>query len=273
MADVNVSGSGDTAASPSASAAPVATPQAPTAPVAATPATSQAPATGAPGEGWVPSYRVRETREAAFREANESFAQKEADYRAQLAQVQSQLHALVGVQPQANPELKAVRDQFGNLYPGLSKLEAAADRILALEARSGDLEAQSSHYWTRYGQSTMDKLFDHASTSLGTPLTEAGKRQLHSSFVGFVQSSPELTERYANDPSIVEDFWKEFTSNFVDPARRVASATVAGRAVAGATTPQDTPGGAPRVAAPPKLADLDERAAAAWAHYNTIAKP
>src|ERR1700682_6204179 len=112
---------------PSATPA-TATPVAPAQP--ATQATSAAPATGGESrEGWVPSYRIRESREAAIREANESFSQKEANYRSQLEQVQRQLHALVGVQPTKNPEEQAVRDQFGQLYPGLNKLEQRAAEL------------------------------------------------------------------------------------------------------------------------------------------------
>lgn len=248
-------------------------PATPAPPAAATPAAPQTPATGAPqgpGENWVPSYRVRETREAALREAHQAIAQRDAQWAARYNQIQSQLHALVGVQPPANPEVKAVRDQFGQLYPGLSRLEEQADRIQALIERSGDLEAQSSHYWQSYGQQAMDRLFTHAQESLGAPLTEEGKRALHSSFVGFVQSSPELTERYANDPSLVKDFWKAFSSSFIDPVRRTASAQVIGRA-AGAL-PQDTPSGAPRVPGPPQPKDLDERTAQAWTLYQQNAR-
>lgn len=247
------------AATPAASAAPAATPQA-----------AQPPATGGPGEGWVPSYRVRETREAALRESQSQWATKEAEYQSQLKQIQSQLHALVGVQPQQNPEIAAVRGQFGQLYPGLSKIEERANEILGILERSEGLEEQNKHYWQSYGRQTMDRLFTHAQESLGSPLTDEGKRQLHAAFTGFVQSSPELEARYSNDPSLVQDFWKQFTSSFIDPVRRTASAAVAGRAPQ--ALPQDTPGGAPRVSPAPAVGNLDERSAAAWAMYQQNAR-
>ena len=118
----------------------------------------------------------------------------------------------------------------------------------------------------------MDKLFDHASQSLGAPLTEEGKRQLHASFVGFVQSSPEMTDRYANDPAIVEEFWKTFTSSFIDPVRRTAAAGIQSRAAGIQNLPQDTPSGAVRVGTPAQPANLDERAAQAWAQYQATHK-
>ena len=244
-----------------ASASPVATPQA--APAQATPS--------AVPDGYVPSYRLRETREAAVREAQNQWAQREADYQARLQQIQSQLHAVVGVTPQnKNPEVDAIRQQFGQLYPGLTKMEERAQQIMEMMERSNDIEAQNQHYWETYGRQTMDKLFQHAQESLGSPLTDEGKRQLHASFVGFVQSSPDLQARYANDPTLVQDFWKQFTSSFIDPVRRTAQATVAGRAPQ--NLPQDTPAGVPR-AAVPQPGNLDDRVAAGWALYNQNLKP
>lgn len=245
--------------------APAATPQA--TPVAATPATPQAPATGAAPEGFVPSYRLRETREAAVREAQQQWATREAEIRGETERYKAQLHALVGATPSnQNPEVDAVRNQFSQLYPGLSKLEERAQQLQDMLERSGDLENQNAHYWQTYGRQTMDRLFSQAQESLGAPLTDEGKRQLHAAFTGFVQSSPELSSRYASDPSLVQEFWKQFTSSFIDPVRRTAAAAVVSRAPG--ALPQDTPGGAPRTSPVPALADMDERTAAAWTQYQ-----
>lgn len=248
-----------TPATPGASASPVATPQ--VTPASATPSTPVEDRSN-----WVPPHRIRETREAAVRQAQQEFAQREAAVRAEADRYRAQVLALTGVTPPPDPGVQAVKDQFSQLYPGLSKIEARAAQIEQLLERSGDLEAQNGHYWEQYGRQTMNKLFDHAQASIGTALTDSAKAQLHSSFVGYVQSSPELTARYANDPTIVEDFWKNFTSSFIDPVRRTASAAVVGRATV--QVPQDTPGGMPRSTpiAGPKT--LDERAQAGWAQYN-----
>lgn len=264
---VNVSG---TPAEATPSAPPAAASAAPAAPVAAaTPnATPQAPATGAP-EGYVPSYRIRETREAAQREANEGFARREAEMRAETERYRQQLHAIVGVQqPNQNPEIDAIREQFSRVYPGLSKMEAQAAKLEALLTRSNDLEAQTNHYWSSYARQATDKLFSTAEKSLGSPLTDDAKQVLQGSFVSFIESSPERQSRYQNDPTIVDDFWKAFSSGFIDPARRTASAGVMNRAAASSALPQDTPSGVPNPASPPKLQNLDERAAAGWAQYN-----
>ena len=219
---------------------------------------------------YTPKFQNLSAEKKRWAEQEKTWAQKEAQYQQQLQQIQSQLHALVGVSPQnQNPEVDAIRQQFGQLYPGLSKLEERAAQIQEFIERSSDLEAQNQHYWESYGRQTMDKLFQHAQESLGAPLTEEGKRQLHASFVGFVQSSPELQARYANDPSLVQEFWQQFTNSFIDPVRRTATATVAGRVPQG--LPQDTPAGIPRTPVP-QPGNLDDRVAAGWAQYNQNAK-
>lgn len=250
-------------------AEPAATPQEPisAAVVPATPsATPPAQATPSIPEGMVPSYRLRETRESAQREAREAAAQEIARIRQEADNYRTQLHALVGVQAPKDPQADAVRQQFAALFPKLAKLEEKGEDVFGLLDRAGDLEAQTAHYWQSHASSTMDRLYSQVQENLGAPLTEEGKRQVHSYFSGFVSSSPEMTARYSSDPSIVEDFVKQFTSTFIDPVRRASGAQIVAR-VPGAL-PQDAPSGAPRMASGPAPANLDERASAAWAMFN-----
>lgn len=250
-------------ATPGAPSAP--TTQAAPAAVPATPSTPAAPPTGDPA--MVPSYRIRETREAVLREAQENYARKEAEIRAESNRYREQVLALTGVTPPPNPEIANVKKQFGSVFPGLAQLEDHAQEILSLREQRENLEAQASHYWEAHARSTMDRLYTLAQESLGIPLTDEGKRQLHSSFAGYIGSSPELTSRFASDPSVVKDFWTQFTSSFIDPVRRVAAAQTVAR-VPGAL-PQDSPSGAlPISGGAPKGQSLDERVASAWSEYN-----
>ncbi len=264
-----------TGAAPTAAAQPSAQPSATFSAPAAQPATPAAPAAQPISgqedrSGWVPPYRLRETREAAAREAQQGWAQKEAAYQARLEQIQGQLHRLVGATPPENPEIDTVKQQFGQLYPGLSKLEERANDLLGIIDRAGDLESVTQHHWQEYGRNAMTRLFEHASTSLGSALTQEGKETLHQAFVGYVSASPERTARYANDPTIVDEFWQRLTSGFIDPARRSASATVDARTQQ--TLPRDTSGGIPGVAAAPRPANMDERGDQAWQLYQSTAK-
>lgn len=249
----------------------------PAAPAAATPMAAATPASvpQAPAEdrtNWLPPYRAREIKEAAARESAQRYETQMAQTKAELDRYRSQVQALVGVTPPQHSEADTIKQQFFGLFPWAKKLEERFGDVENLIDRGNDMEAQVNHYWASYGTQTMDRLFKLASDGLGAPLTDEGKRQLHSSFVGFVQSSPELQSRYANDPSIVEDFWKTFTSSFVDPARRASNAGIAQRAAQSTRLPQDSPSGTPQVGQAPKLNGLDERAAAAWSEYQSRQK-
>lgn len=244
-------------------------------PQSATPTVNaQPPATPGGGQtpqGFVPSYRLREAREAAERAAEQKYAQQLAQIQAEAQRYKQQVHSLVGATPQqVNPEVEAIRNQFAQVFPDewklLQQLKEKADSLFGIVDRAGELEQSTNHYWTSYGRQTVDRLFNIAEESMGGPLSDEAKRQLFTSFTGFVQSSPELAERYANDPTIVEDFWRAFTSSFIDPVRRSAVTNTVQRAPQG--LPQDTPSGAPRVSPVPKPQNLDERAANAWAQFQ-----
>lgn len=249
-------------------------PSAPTtqgAPAAATPAIPQVaptqPQATPGGEAQVPSYRLRQQRD----QYEQRLAQERAQWQAENERYKKQIQSLVGFNPPANPEVDQIKEQFGNLYSdSLAKLAdpKVVEKLLALMERSGDLEAQTQHYWTTYGRQTMDKLFTKASETLGGPLSEDGKSQLHSAFKGWVESTPERTQRYSNDPTIVDDFWKAFSSSLIDPVRRSASAQTVDRIPQG--LPQDISGGAPRATPAPQPRSLDERMDLAWQLYNKV---
>lgn len=250
--------------------APAAIPQ--STPVTATPVAPAAAPTAAPEDrsNWVPPHRLRETREAAVREAQRQFAEQSAQATARVEQLERQLQALVGVTPKQHTEADAIRNQFGQMFPGLSQLEQRAQDLMQLVERAGEFDSQNTHYWDSHGRQTMNRLYSVASENMGVQLTDDAKRNLHASFVGYVQSSPEAYERYLNDPSLVEDFWKAFSSSFIDPVRRTATATVAGRAPM--ALPRDVPGGVPAPAQAPKPANMDERISQMWSGYNAIKK-
>jgi hypothetical protein len=205
-----------------------------------------------------------------LKEARTFFEQKENEFKTREQEYQAKIQALAGFGPKPNPEVEAVRDQFGNLYPGLAKLEKRAADLLQMIERSGDMDAQSSHYWTNYGQQAVNKLFAAAEADLGQPLNEEGKAYLHAQFVGFIQSSPERVNSYASDPGFVDQYWKAFSSNFIDPVRRVSAASAQGRIQT--PLPQDTSAAAPRIGGPEKPANLEDRVSRSWTAYQQTAK-
>jgi hypothetical protein len=263
--DPNVS----TPASATPEAPAPATPSAPVSAPQTTPVVQpQPPATG--GEhATVPSYRLRQIRE----QYEQKLAQQENQWKSQFETVQKQLHSLVGVTPPANPEVDQIKQQFASLYgDSLAKLTdpQVVQKLLSVIEKAGDLEAQNQHYWTTYGRQTLDRLFTNASETLGAPLTDGGKRQLHAAFVGYLNNDPEAQERYASDPSIVDEFWKAFSSNLIDPVRRSSTAQTIERVPQG--LPLDAPSGAPRATPAPQPANLDERVNMAWTQFNKAIK-
>lgn len=213
--------------------------------------------------------RLEETRASAVRQYQQQHQQELANMRAQYEATQRQLHALVGVGPQEDPEVATVRSQFAKLYPGLAKLEERAQELAGIVDQRGDIDAVTQHHWASYGRQTMDRLYDSAAKTMGGPLSDDAKRALHTAFSGYVSSSPELGARYAQDPTIVDDFWQMFSGNFIEPVRRTAQAGIQ-QQTQSRNIPQDTTGGIPGVQQPPKPGSLDERVAGAWTSFNAF---
>lgn len=259
-----------TATSTQSQAAPQgATP--PATPTSGQPGSATSPTSGAPGEGWVPSYRLREQREALARQVQEREASLRAHYDSQLQDLNKKLQVLAGVAPGPNPEVEGVKQQFAELYPKLAKLaDADVDRLLQVMERVGDFEQQNDHYWQSYGQQRVANLFELAEKDIGQPLTDAGKERLHSALVGYVQSSPQAMEAYSRDPNFISTFWKAWSSDFIEPVRRVAGATAQGRA--GLPAVQDVPGQV-RTTPASKPDNLDDRLAMGWTSYQQTKKP
>lgn len=248
-------------------ATPVAAPTTPSfAPsVAPTPIPAAAPI-AAPEDrsNWVPPHRLREIREASQRQ----WSEREANYQAQLEHYQNQVRALTGMQPPPNQEYEPIRQQFGQVFgDGAMRLFDKAEQIEQSLERMRELENAVNYIWKNHASQSLDRVFKSAEESLGSPLTPEGKQALHAAFSGWVQTVDPQGERYVNDPTLIDEFWKALSSTLVDPARRAAAVNTVSR-VPGAL-PQDTPGGgAPPVSPAPKLSGLDERANAAWAQFQ-----
>lgn len=257
-----------TAPSP-ATATPVAPSAAAPTPAASTPspATSGQPSVNpnAPPPGYVPSFRIRETRD----QYEARIAQLESANNAKIEQMQRQLQALTGVTPQNQSEEDVIRQQLFKVVPQLQKLLEIQEKLEASVGAQEELKAQQTHYWESYNRQQMNSLFKAAEDTYGTSLSDSQRNYLKAAFVGWASADPELASRYQNDPTLVTEFWKEFSSSFVDPARRVATANTAARVPA--NLPQDNPSGSVRTSQPldpPKNAD--EVVDRAWATFKQL---
>lgn len=270
MSDPNVpfapSGNPSTAVTPDnvtstpATATPVAPP---TGVPASSPAPPQVPATGTVPPGYVPSFRIRETRD----QYEQKIAQLEAARTADIDRLTKQVQALTGVNPPSLSEEETIRQQLYKVVPDLKTLVESRAQLEELIKSKDQYQQQNKHYWQSYNRTQMDRLFKTASDSYGNPISDAQKRYLQASFVGWASGDPELEARYETDPSIVDEFWKEFSSNFIEPARRIATTSAVGRAPS--NLPQDTPSGGLRTSAPPEAPkDLDGRVDLAWQAFK-----
>ncbi len=244
-------------------------PQGATIPATATggqPGTSPATTGGAPGEGWVPSYRLREQREALERQVAERERNIQANYEARIREAEQKIRALAGFEPPANPEVETVKNQFAQLFPALAKLtdDKKVEALLQLVEQSQDYEQQTNHYWQSFAQQRVGQLYQLAEQDIGQQLSEAARGRLHASFRSYVESSPEAMQAYTSDPQFVSNFWKAWSSDFIEPVRRVSAASAQTRA--GMPIPQDTPG-VPRTSGPANPQGIDERLNAGWAQY------
>lgn len=226
-------------------------------------------------DGYVPSYRIRETREQFERQQmqlQQQWQQREAQYQAQMEAIRRQLHAVVGVEPQneEQQQLAAIQAQFKKVFPDLAAMNERAKDIMAMLESRTDYDSAMQYQWQSHGRNAMNRLFDLASKSLGHDLSDAAKARLHASFVGHVQSDPALLERYVHDPSLVDEFWQDFESNFIGPVRRSQGAQVAQAVTQRPRLPQDSPAPIAPIQAPAQPKDLDERVKGAWSAFNAV---
>ena len=268
MSDLNFDPNVSSAPAPSDIPAPspaTATPVAqPTGAPATTVAPSQPPATGgAPPPGYVPSYRVRETRE----QYEGKIAEMQTAANAQIEALNRKIQALAGVTPQSQSEEDVIRQQLFKVVPDLKELLELREQLKEVAAQRSEYAEQNQHYWNSYNATQAERLFAKASESYEQPLNDNQKRYLVASFVGWAQGDPEIAARYKTDPSVIDEFWREYSSNVIEPARRAATSSAVGRVAS--NLPQDTPSGGLRTSQPPQApANLDDRVGLAWQAFN-----
>lgn len=256
-------------ATPTPDPTPVPATQGTPAPQVATPPAPQPVATtGEPGEAMVPSWRLREVSEQT-RALKAQFEAQQQEFAAREEAWNSKVRALMGVDAPPDPKVDQIRQGFAQVFPGLSKLsdEQVINKLLQLVERSGDLESAVDWQYEQYAQQKMTQLFSMAEKDLGGALSAEAKQQLHAGLIGYIQSSPQAYEAYVRDPNFITNYWKAFTSGFIDPVRRVGQATAQERA--GVPIPSNPQGGAPSLAPAAKPANIDERIAGGWAAYNS----
>lgn len=183
---------------------------------------------------------------------------------------------LPGTQPPADPRIERLRAQLFEVIPGLKELLDQREGILASARAAPQLSETTQLYWQGVAGRTLNNLYDSiASTLLGAGKT--GKDldpevcdDVREAFVAWVDRdrTGARVQRYeAQDPTLLAEYLRNFTTRYLDPIRRTAAVNVADRGRARAAQPAPANGGMPPAAQPPAVDNTDEDAVhgRAWA--------
>jgi hypothetical protein len=158
------------------------------------------------------------------RQQRQQYEQSVAQAQAELAQERRRVQALAGVNPRSaeDTEVDAVRQRFGQLFPGLAKLsDGKIERLLAVAEQSDNLEAATTHHWETHGRTMLDSVTAEAAKVLGGTLTPRQAARLERAYVQEAEQNPEFLARHERgDRTLVAEFIKNWNEDWFEPARR-----------------------------------------------------
>jgi hypothetical protein len=229
---------------------------------------------------WVPRHRLNEV------------SQKAQTYEERLAERDRQIAALTGAQtPDPNAQkAEAIREAFFNL-PGMGVLrrfselsEEQIESILQVPQQFSASKQAEARQWERHGNQQVDTVAERVAEAIGADSLDAEqKADLRTSMSHFIASRArtelqqaadrygeqavardqrrfsETIRRYEDgDPKLLDEFVTRYTKNWVEPARRSATARTSTR-----TRPVPASGGRTPVTSsvqrPEKFNNWDER--------------
>lgn len=116
------------------------------------------------------------------------------------------------------------------MFPQYAKLTPEMiDRIASMAERGDDMIAATTHHWDAHAQRTLRNLETSFLEVIGADkLTDHQREKLHSGFMATSRRDPEnFRRRYeAEDPTLIAEFIKEWTDDFVEPVRRMSASGV-----------------------------------------------
>lgn len=237
-------------------------------PTPATPAVGTQPgATPGGTEATVPSWRLREAREAYERRLASEIEREKSTWLKEREAYERKIQALAGVLPQEETRADQIKEQFFTLFPQYRNLTpeklAAIDKLIE---RSTVLESENELRWQAHSTQRLNELYGLA-TQAGLPDNDQVRGMLHTALIGYLSANPHEQNRFAADPNFIPEFFKAYSAAMIDPLRRSTVAAVQNRVAP--ALPQDTPSGAVRTATPvPAPKDIDERVARSWTAFN-----
>jgi hypothetical protein len=181
---------------------------------------------------WIPPEKFKTAEAATNRTASEL-----ERARTLIAEQNRRIAALAGVtspKPE-EAEAQAVADAFFAL-PQFAHLKFVTpefvQRAMALMRDGESITAARDHVWNAHTDRFLDNLDAAFASEIGVDsLTPGQQRKLRAAFGALVpdeQTDPEahaaFAKRYeANDPTLIDDFVKEYVADMLEPARRQAT--------------------------------------------------
>lgn len=163
------------------------------------------------------------------RKARQALETQARDWQTKYETEQRRVQALAGVNPKSaeDAEIEAVRQRFGQVFPGLAKLsDQQIEKLLSVADRADNLEQATAAQWDRHGRQMLGSVVDAMKKQLGGELTERQTKQIKRAYVAEAEENPEFLARHEQgDATLVAEFVKNFSDDFLEPARRKALAS------------------------------------------------
>jgi hypothetical protein len=193
------------------------------------PAVTQTTATTSVNSGWEAEKRGILADIQKERKARQQYEQQVTALTAERDQERRRVQALAGVNPQSadDVEANAVRQRFGQLFPGLAKLtDQQIEKLLSVAERADGLDEATSHHWQTHGRHMLDSLTAEASKVIGGTLTARQSTRLKQAYVQEAENNPEFLARHEQgDPTLITEFIKDWNEDWFEPARRKVTQT------------------------------------------------
>lgn len=183
-------------------------------------------------------------------------------------QALEQQHAPKPAAEPVNPEDDAIRKQLFKLVPSLEKFGSLTpDQVQKLLDSVPFVEQHTQQYWNTVAGGAVRQLTAVFAKTYGAQPSERQVETMRQMLHAHISRDEAAQARYmAQDPTLVDEFWKEYEESFITPIRRTTLAAEEQRAARRANLPAaPTRTHAFGKGAPPKQnMTQDERGDAAW---------
>ena len=188
----------------------------------------------------VPANNGWEAEKRAFiadlqkeRKARQQYEQQANTHRTELELERKRVQALSGVTPRnaQETEVEEVRARFAQLFPHLADLTPEDIKELrASREQSGQLQETTNHYWRTHADGMVNQVGAAIAEELGGELSARQLKAIRVAYVQAAQDDPEFLRRHtAGDQTLIKEFAKDFSEDWLKPAQRRAQATELGR--------------------------------------------